>query len=81
MRTKEAIACGSIYIAGTEDGDLYSWHITDEEIVRCRDCEYAEKSIEGYWCDELCRECTDEPVYVGNGNRFCAWGVRRNEAV
>lgn len=74
MKTKEVIARTIEPVMGEE-----AWRVTDEEIVRCRDCEYATESIEGYWCDELCSEYTDEPVYVGDGNRFCAWGERRDD--
>lgn len=43
-----------------------------EEIVRCRDCYYADEFEGGYWCDRF-----------GGGkehvtpNGFCAWGARR----
>lgn len=70
MRIKESIAIGSMYIAETEDGDLYSWHISDEEIVRCRDCK---KAADELTLGEAC------PLYVINyfdDNGFCAWGER-----
>ena len=45
-----------------------------EEIVRCRDCYYADEFEGGYWCDRF-----------GGGKEhvspsgFCAWGERREK--
>lgn len=86
MRTKEAIAIGSVYLAGTKEGDIYSWHITGEEIVRCRDCEYLGIEIYTYsdgeeyeinCCDEL-KDCYGDFKRVELDD-YCAWGVRRND--
>lgn len=44
-----------------------------EEIVRCRDCYFADEIEGGYWCDRF--ECGKEPVTPGG---FCAWAIRRN---
>lgn len=62
---KEAISRGSIECVDYdgEGNDLYSWHITDEEIVRCRDCEYVDPDL----CDKYSKF---EP------DGFCAWGVK-----
>lgn len=68
MRTKEAIACGFILFADTEDGDIWTWHMTDEEIVRCR---YCINFGEGY--------CPMYSLYGGDNDGFCAWGVRRDD--
>lgn len=63
------------------DEGRQKWVITGEEIVRCRDCEYSTKAIEGYWCKEWLAETPmyDESVYVGGGDGFCSWGVRRDD--
>ena len=44
------------------------------EIVRCRDCYFADEIESGYWCDRF--ECGKEPVTPGG---FCAWAVKRKE--
>lgn len=55
--------------------------LTDEEIVRCRDCKHAtpdtsgRKCYEGYlWCDEL----TEGIGFSVAPSDFCAWGERRD---
>lgn len=42
-----------------------------EEIVRCRDCEYA--SYDSRWCYRLLN--AEEPPTTPDG--FCAWGKRK----
>lgn len=44
-----------------------------EEIVRCRDCYFADEIEGGIWCDRFC--CGREDV---TPNGFCAWGARRD---
>lgn len=69
------------------DGPCYSQWLTDEPIVRCRDCEYAQvrhplnpitgipAGIEDWRCDYFWN--ADElPEVEPDG--FCAWGKRRN---
>ena len=43
-----------------------------EEIVRCRDCYYADEFEGGYWCSS-----GDVPFAHVTPNGFCAWGERR----
>lgn len=43
-----------------------------EEIVRCRDCYYADEFEGGYWCE---RFGVDREHVSPSG--FCAWGARR----
>lgn len=42
------------------------------EIVRCRDCYYADEFEGGYWCAS-----GDMPFAHVTPNGFCAWGERR----
>ena len=53
------------------------------EIVRCRDCEFADWDITAWWCTRV----KHYPFEIGelegyddrsNLNGFCAWGVRRD---
>ena len=58
----------SEYIYGT-DGQENHW-LTDEEIVRCRDCIYmSDECLTTAWCNENCREVRPRD--------FCAWGERK----
>lgn len=43
-----------------------------EEIVRCRDCYFADEIEGGYWCDRF--DCGKEHV---TSNGFCAWAERK----
>ena len=43
-----------------------------EEVVRCRDCYFADEIEGGYWCDRF--SCGKEHV---TPDGFCAWGERR----
>ena len=45
---------------------------TCEEIVRCRDCYYADEFEGGYWCAS-----GDMPFAHVTPNGFCAWAERR----
>ena len=58
---------------------LYNMYITDEPIVRCRDCRYSDKT---YWT------CAHFRAYEGTCDEydldvepdgFCKWGVKRND--
>lgn len=58
--------------------------LTDEEIVRCRDCRYAsagEAVISGNWQYGNCHNPRFRwSVHCANARAdgFCAWGVRRD---
>lgn len=67
-------------------GYLDEWdgaeRLTNEEIVRCRDCKYAEPDDSGrsyykdmLWCSELGGDDSMPVEYDG----FCAWGERRGD--
>ena len=43
-----------------------------EEIVRCRDCYFADEIEGGYWCDRF--TCGKEPV---TPDGYCKWGERK----
>ncbi len=45
-----------------------------EEIVRCRDCYYADEFEGGYWCAS-----GDIPFAHVTPNGFCSWGARREQ--
>ena len=57
------------YVYGT-DGREGHW-LTDEEIVRCRDCKHFRSLGDDYlFCNLASRE-------LDGGDGFCAWGERR----
>lgn len=51
--------------------DTFSKNSLREEIVRCRDCYYADEFDGGYWCDRF--GVGKEHV---SPSGFCAWGER-----
>lgn len=52
--------------------DTFSKNNLREEIVRCRDCYFADEIEGGYWCDRF--TCGKEPV---TPNGYCKWGDRK----
>lgn len=65
--------------------------LTDEEIVRCRDCKYGHITVDGKsckWCDLIAAYDTygcepnngydPEPYF--DADFFCAWGERAGDA-
>ena len=77
-QVKEYVGCKSIE-AVNYDGkgnDLFNMWVTDEEIVRCRDC----KNFETLDCAVYRALITDgriDPKGMFNPNGFCSWGERR----
>lgn len=78
--TKEVIARQIEPIHGQD-----TWHITDEEIVRCCDCKYLEviekdtyfgTVVSWYECTELWEGNEEHKETYPDG--FCAWGVKRD---
>ncbi len=55
-------------------GTKYTYYLSFEPLVRCRDCYFADEIEGGYWCDRS--DCGKEHV---TPNGFCAWGERREE--
>lgn len=47
--------------------------LSDEEIVRCRDCRWCMAYSKATYCDRFAHEL---PTVEPNG--FCAWGERRD---
>ena len=45
---------------------------TEQEIVRCRDCYFADEIEGGYWCDRF-----ENGKEHTTPNGFCAWAERR----
>lgn len=51
---------------------LYSMYLTDEEVIRCRDCAHMFEMMDGFECERRSGQYhTCEP------NGFCAWAERR----
>lgn len=81
--TREYVGCKSIEIENYDGNgnNLYNMWLTDEEIVRCRDCE---KSRENGWkCTRFAEEVYDEEKEIGElvmanvrPYGFCSWGER-----
>lgn len=53
-----------------EGQHLYNMHLTDTEIIRCRDCKGTE---DGPW-----HKCETFLTHDENPDGFCAWAVRRD---
>lgn len=67
------------YIYGTDDHDGH-W-LTDEVIVRCRDCKHfvpkgAYKFENGIVNDDFCRYMRSYMLHI-TPDGFCAWGERK----
>lgn len=79
--TKEVIARQVEPVMGQD-----AWHITDKEIVRCRDCKYSRMT--GLFMLQ-CLQFTPTDIDVEDdcklagmivhSNGFCVWGERRDE--
>lgn len=75
-RTREYVGCKSIE-AVNYDGDgntLFNMWVTDEEIVRCRDCKYAYDIINDKPICSLRRPMR----FLVKPNGFCSWGERND---
>ena len=77
---REYVGCKSIE-AVNYDGkgnDLCNMWVTDEEIVRCRDCKHCEVEEVDYGMGEIRNEheCLISGLSV-NPDSFCSWGERR----
>lgn len=63
-------------VVGCDKGGkpLYSMYLTDEEIVRCRDCAYHTQEVryESVQC-----YCEYFDFYAEDDNGFCDWAERR----
>lgn len=62
----------------SESSTLYNMWVTDEEIVRCRDCKHCEVEEVDYGMGEIRNEheCLISGLSV-NQDSFCSWGERR----
>lgn len=81
MRTKEVIARTIEPVMGRD-----AWRITDEEIVRCRDCINASETSASSDGNLDCLHFSqwdyydDEPGHwLVEPDGFCAWGERRDD--
>ena len=54
---------------------LYNMGLTDERIVRCRDCKY---EFEEWGYPYCCRNAPHSVIEV-DGDGFCKWGEPRSE--
>lgn len=63
--------------------------LTDEEVVRCRDCKHGHITVNGKsckWCDLIATHDIDgnepnngyDPEPYFDADFFCAWGERRD---
>lgn len=78
--TREYVGCKSIEIENYDGNgnNLYNMWLTDEEIVRCRDCKHCEVEEVDYGMGEIRNEheCLISGLSV-NQDSFCSWGERR----
>lgn len=79
--TREYVGCKSIEIENYDGNgnNLYNMWLTDEEIVRCRDCKHCEIEEVDYGMGEVRNEL--ECYLTGletKPNGFCSWGVRND---
>lgn len=58
-------------VVGCDKGGkpLYSMHLTDEEVIRCRECRKSDPEAYDY--------CEFYYAHERNPNGFCAWAERR----
>lgn len=77
---REYVGCKSIEIENYDGNgnNLYNMWLTDEEIVRCRDCKHCEVEEVDYGMGEIRNEheCLISGLSV-NQDSFCSWGERR----
>lgn len=77
--TREYVGCKSIEIDNYDGNgnNLYNMWLTDEEIVRCRDCKHCDIDEVDYGEGEIHNEL--ECYLTGletKPNGFCSWGER-----
>lgn len=51
---------------------LYSMYLTDEEVIRCRDCAHMFEMMDGFECERRSGQ-----YHACEPNGFCAWAERR----
>lgn len=68
-----SIKVGSEYV-GFIDPWTDEERLTDEEIVRCRDCRWCMAYSKAAYCDQFAHAL---PTAVALLDGFCAWGERR----
>lgn len=51
---------------------FYSMHLTDEEVIRCRDCAHMFEMMDGFECERMSGQ-----YHACDPNGFCAWAERR----
>lgn len=51
---------------------LYSMYLTDEEVIRCRDCAHMFEMMDGFECERRSGQ-----YHTCDPNGFCAWAERR----
>lgn len=82
-RVEEFVGCRVIKIADYDGSgnNLYSQWLTQEPIVRCRDC--AKSREKGWKCTRFAEEVYDEEHEIGelmmanvHPDGYCAWGER-----
>lgn len=75
---REYVGCKSIEAANYDGkgNDLFNMWVTDEEIVRCRDCRYFVKDIDpvDHGWPMMCDLTGYQMI---GGNCFCSWGERK----
>lgn len=74
-----SIKCGLEYI-GFIDPWTDEERLSDEEIVRCRDCKYNDEVINACdhpWITPLRGDCPENWIFSTAPDGFCAWGKRR----
>lgn len=71
-QVREYVGCKSIEAVNYDGNgnDLFNMWLTDEEIVRCRDCDRAVDDGVSFRCETFMMNGEDP-------NGFCSWGERR----
>lgn len=70
---REFVGCRSMMGEGT-DGAIYDMRLTDEEIVRCRDCRHYDHGDAGCMLWVL---AGNGMLHVDNPDGYCKWGERK----
>ena len=65
-------ARGEVVGCDIEGKPLYSMYLTDEEVIRCRNCTHMFEMMDGFECERMSGQ-----YHACEPDGFCAWAERR----
>lgn len=63
---------GEIVGCDAAGNPFYNMYLTDEEVIRCRDCAHMFEMMDGFECERMSGQ-----YHACDPNGFCAWAERR----